>query len=41
MLLILTKLWLLENGKTQRTGVCNALETLLVDRAVAEQFLPM
>ncbi|MFC6441627.1 glutamate-5-semialdehyde dehydrogenase [Bowmanella sp. JS7-9] len=32
---------LLENGKTQRTGVCNALETLLVDKAVAEQFLPM
>jgi len=32
---------LLENGKTQRTGVCNALETLLVDQAVAEQFLPM
>ena len=31
---------ILENGKTQRTGVCNALETLLVDKAVAEQFLP-
>lgn len=31
---------LLENGKTQRTGVCNALETCLVHRAVAEQFLP-
>ncbi len=31
---------LLENGKTQRTGVCNALETLLVDSAVAENFLP-
>jgi glutamate-5-semialdehyde dehydrogenase len=29
------------NGKTQRPGVCNALETLLVDRAVAPRFLPM
>lgn len=29
------------NGKAQRPGVCNALETLLVDRAVAERFLPM
>ncbi|WP_100658482.1 glutamate-5-semialdehyde dehydrogenase [Alteromonas flava] len=32
---------LLENGKTQRVGVCNALETLLVDAAIADQFLPM
>lgn len=31
---------LLINGKTQRTGVCNALETLLVDAAVAAEFLP-
>lgn len=31
---------LLENGKTQRTGVCNALETCLVHRAVADTFLP-
>ncbi|MCC2616981.1 glutamate-5-semialdehyde dehydrogenase [Aestuariibacter halophilus] len=31
---------LLENGKTQRTGVCNALETLLVDRRIADAFLP-
>lgn len=31
---------LLENGKTQRTGVCNALETCLVHRAVADEFLP-
>jgi glutamate-5-semialdehyde dehydrogenase len=31
---------LLLNGKTQRTGVCNALEGLLVDEAIAEQFLP-
>ena len=31
---------LLENGKTQRTGVCNALETCLVHKAVADEFLP-
>jgi len=29
------------NAKTQRPGVCNAAETLLVDRAVADDFLPM
>ena len=29
------------NGKVQRPGVCNALETLLVHTAVAAQFLPM
>jgi glutamate-5-semialdehyde dehydrogenase len=29
------------NGKTQRPGVCNALETLLVDRAVAPAFLAL
>ena len=29
------------NAKVQRPGVCNAMETLLVDRAVAETFLPM
>lgn len=28
------------NSKTQRTGVCNAAETLLVHKAVAEEFLP-
>lgn len=28
------------NGKTQRPGVCNALETLLVHRDVAAEFLP-
>lgn len=27
------------NSKTQRPGVCNAMETLLVDRSVAESFL--
>jgi glutamate-5-semialdehyde dehydrogenase len=31
---------LLLNGKTQRTGVCNALEGLLVHKDVAEVFLP-
>ncbi|KAA8734503.1 glutamate-5-semialdehyde dehydrogenase [Acinetobacter qingfengensis] len=28
------------NAKTHRYGVCNAMETLLVDAPVAEQFLP-
>lgn len=28
------------NAKTHRYGVCNAMETLLVDSAVAEEFLP-
>jgi glutamate-5-semialdehyde dehydrogenase len=28
------------NGKTQRPGVCNALETLLVHRDIAAAFLP-
>jgi glutamate-5-semialdehyde dehydrogenase len=29
------------NAKVSRPSVCNALETLLVDRAVADRFLPM
>jgi glutamate-5-semialdehyde dehydrogenase len=29
------------NAKVQRPGVCNAAETLLVDAAVAEEFLPL
>lgn len=29
------------NAKTSRPSVCNAAETLLVDRAVAQEFLPM
>jgi len=28
------------NAKTQKPGVCNAMETLLVDRAIAKKFLP-
>jgi len=28
------------NAKCRRTGICGALETLLVDEAVAEEFLP-
>ena len=31
---------LLENGKTQRTSVCNSLETLLIDAEIADEFLP-
>ena len=29
-----------DNAKTQRYGTCNTMETLLVDEAVASQFLP-
>ena len=29
-----------QNAKIQRPGVCNAMETLLVDRLIAPQFLP-
>jgi len=29
------------NAKLQKPGVCNAMETLLVDRAVAKRFLPL
>ena len=28
------------NAKVQRPAVCNAMETLLVDKSVAEKFLP-
>lgn len=31
---------ILRNAKLQRPGVCNAIETLLVHRGVAERFLP-
>ncbi|MDU0353313.1 glutamate-5-semialdehyde dehydrogenase [Paraglaciecola aquimarina] len=31
---------ILKNGKTQRTGVCNSLETLVVHKDVAASFLP-
>jgi glutamate-5-semialdehyde dehydrogenase len=31
---------IVENGKLQRPGVCNALETLVVHQAVAEKLLP-
>jgi glutamate-5-semialdehyde dehydrogenase len=30
-----------ENGKVQRPGVCNAVETILIDRAAAAGFVPM
>ena len=29
------------NAKAQRPGVCNAAETILVDRAVADNFIPI
>ena len=29
-----------ENGKCQRPGVCNALETLLIDEKIAKKFIP-
>jgi glutamate-5-semialdehyde dehydrogenase len=32
---------LLVDGKTSRPGVCNALETLLVHKDIAEEFLPL
>ncbi len=32
---------ILDNAKTQRPSTCNAAETLLVDREVAEQLLPL
>ncbi|MGC8605825.1 MAG: glutamate-5-semialdehyde dehydrogenase, partial [Desulfomonilaceae bacterium] len=28
------------NGKTQRPGVCNSLETMLIHEAIAHEFLP-
>jgi glutamate-5-semialdehyde dehydrogenase len=31
---------IVENAKVQRPGVCNAVETVLVDRAIAERFVP-
>lgn len=31
---------ILVNGKTQRPSVCNALETLLIDKSIAEEALP-
>ncbi|MGN1114216.1 MAG: glutamate-5-semialdehyde dehydrogenase [Oscillospiraceae bacterium] len=32
---------IVDNGKTQRPSVCNAVETCLVHRDVADEFLPM
>lgn len=32
---------IIENGKTQRPGVCNSLETVLVHKNVAEEFLTL
>jgi len=32
---------IVDNAKTQRPGVCNAVETVLVHRDIADEFLPM
>jgi glutamate-5-semialdehyde dehydrogenase len=32
---------ILENGKTQRTGVCNALETVVIHKDIAAKALPL
>ena len=32
---------ILDNAKTQRPSVCNAMEVCLVDRAIAKEFLPL
>ncbi|MDD5644086.1 MAG: glutamate-5-semialdehyde dehydrogenase [bacterium] len=32
---------IIRNAKCQRPGVCNAIETLLVDGAIADRFLPL
>ena len=32
---------IIDNGKTQRPSVCNAVETILIHREIAEQLLPM
>ena len=34
-------LQIIENAKTQRIGVCNACESLVVHRSIAEEFLPL
>jgi len=36
-----TALSIVENAKTQRPGVCNAAESLVVDENIADRFLPM
>ncbi|MFA3791573.1 glutamate-5-semialdehyde dehydrogenase [Aliiglaciecola sp. SL4] len=36
-----TAIQLLINGKTQRTGVCNAIEGLVIHKDIAEQILPI
>ncbi len=32
---------IIENAKTQRTGVCNACESLVIHKVIAKQFIPM
>lgn len=38
---LVQSLAILINGKTQRPGVCNALETLLIDSEIAAEFIPL
>jgi glutamate-5-semialdehyde dehydrogenase len=33
-------LQIIDNAKTQRPGVCNSVETILVDESIAKEFLP-
>ena len=32
---------IIENAKTQRTGVCNACESLVIHKAIAKEFIPL
>ena len=31
----------IDNAKTQRTGVCNACESLVIHQAIANEFIPL
>ena len=32
---------IIENAKTQRTGVCNACESLVIHQEIAKDFIPL
>ena len=40
LIFILMSIEIMLNAKTQRPSVCNALETLLVDQEIADEFVP-